>query len=824
MLKNYLTVALRSLLKSRLYSAINILGLAVGLASCILIVLYVRFETSFDSWLPHSERIYQLHVRFDVPGRAPMEGGIAPGPALAALQKDFSEIEAGARMLRMLPVIKRGADVFREPLMLADPAFLDIFKLEMVSGDAVLRDPASVIISETTAHKYFGSGPALGQTLPVTFSFGPRDMRVAGVFKDLPDNTHLNINLLGVINEPDFEKMPWMFSSWTSTNTTIYIKLKPGADIAAMRAALPAFEVRNVPDITLDGNDLKVADFLTLSLMPLADLHLRSPPSDVGKPIGDAKTVATFSVVAGMILLIACINFTNLATARASQRAREVALRKVLGARRSQLITQFLTESLLTAAAAFAIAVALTYLVLPVYNNFLERDLSLSLIGSDGMMPVLLVVTAAIGLAAGLYPALYLSSFLPARILKANKSAAAEGSGRLRAALVVVQFAISIGLLICTAVVYGQTVYARNMDLGYDRSGLMVVRGLGGPLYENMRQALVKETAKLNGVTNVALSDDVPTDQNNNNNIFDIPGKPSPNPIIIMKKTVDYNFFSTYRIPLAAGRYFNESYGGDDFSGTDEEKKTRSANIILNESALSRLGFASAQDAISKPLRFTVGDINSAVMVPVTVVGVVEDVSYRSARDELSPMYFQYAREDFRTMTVRYDGVAGAEVQEAVGKLWHELAPTLPYRAEFIENLIAAQYQREEAEANMFAAFSLLAIVIGCLGLYGLAAFSAERRIKEIGIRKVLGAKVRDVIRLLVWDFSKPVLIANAIAWPLAWLLMRDWLDSFQYRIGLNPAFFAAAGFLAVIIAWATVAGHAARAGRANPIRALRYE
>jgi len=824
MLKNYMTIALRSLLKNRLYSAINILGLAVGLASCILIVLYVRFETSFDSWFPDSERIYQLHVRFDVPGRAPMISSAAPSPALAALQKDFAEIETGARIVRMRPVIKRGAEVFRDDFILADQSFLDIFPLAMASGNGDLKDAAGVLISETAARKYFGSRPPVGETLPATFTFGARDYRVAGVFKDLPENTHLDIHLLAAINETDLAKIPGMLSNWTNTSATIYIKLKPGANVAALNAALPAFEERNVPNVSVGGADMKVADFMMLSLMKLSDLHLRAPPGGIGKPVGDAKVVATFSVVAGMILLIACINFTNLATARASQRAREVALRKVLGARRRQLIVQFLTESLLTAGAAFAVALALTYLALPVYNSFLKRDLSLSLVGADGLIPIFLATTVLIGLAAGLYPALYLSGFLPARILKANKSAAAEGSGRLRAALVVVQFAISIGLLICTAVVYGQTVYARTMDLGYDRNGLMVVRGLGGADYESPRQSLVKETAKLRGVTAVALSDDVPTDTNNNNNIFDIPGKPSPNPIIIMKKTVDYDFFATYRIPLVAGRYFDAGYGGDDFSGTDEEKKTRAPNIILNESALPRLGFASAQDAIGKPLRFTVGDINNAVLVPATVVGVVEDVSYRSAHEELSPMYFQYAREELRTMTVRYEGVTGVEVQEAVAKLWRELAPTLPYRAEFIENLIGAQYQREEAEANMFAAFSLLAIIIGCLGLYGLAAFSAERRIKEIGIRKVLGAKVRDVVRLLVWDFSKPVLVANAIAWPLAWLLMRDWLDSFQYRIGLNPAFFVAAGLIAVLIAWATVAGHATRAGRANPIRALRYE
>ena len=826
MLKNYLTVAVRSVLKNRLCSAINVFGLAVGLASCILILLYVRHETSYDTWLPNAERIYMLQARFDIPGRAPMIGASAPGPALPAILKDFSQIESGVRVITQRPVIKRGAEVFRDPVYLADPAFFDVLDLPMISGNgpAAMKDTSSVLLSESMARKYFGTIPPIGQVMPVTFSFGSRDYRVAGVFKDLPSNTHLDIGILAPINEPDFAKMDWMLRSWVSTNPSTYIQLKPGADIDSIRRAMRDFQRRNIPDLSFGGQDFKVADMITLSLLNVQDVHLHSAPSGLNRPVGNVKVIATFSVVAVMILLIACINFTNLATARASQRAREVALRKVLGAKRPQLVAQFLSESVLMALLAFAVSLVLIRPALPVYNTLLQRELSLSFVGADGLLPAMAGLISLVGLAAGLYPALYLSGFLPARILKANKSAAAEGSGRLRSALVVIQFAISIGLLICTAVVYGQTVYARTMDLGYDRSGLMIVRGLGGESYKALRSSLLTEITKVKGVTAATLSADVPTDNNNNNNILEIPGRESLTPIVIGQQTVDYDFFTTYRIPLVAGRFFDRDHGGDDFSGTIEQKQQRGANILLNQTVLSRLGFASPAEAIGKTLRMGVGGPEQGLQSTVTIVGVVADIFYRSVRDELAPAFFQRDDENFRNLTLRFEGVSQPAMLEAVGKVWRQLAPELPYRAEFMEALIDAQYQREEAEATMFAAFSLLAIVIGCLGLYGLASFSAERRTKEIGIRKVLGAKARDVVRLLVWDFSKPVLVANAIAWPIAWFLMRDWLDGFQHRIGLNPAIFAVAGIVALLIAWITVASHAARAARANPIRALRYE
>ncbi|MGE4064494.1 MAG: ABC transporter permease [Rhodospirillaceae bacterium] len=829
MLKNYLTVAFRNLAKNRLYTAINIFGLAVGLASCILIMLYVRHETSYDEWWTNADRIYQVHSRFDIPGREVFKAGQAPGPAMDALIKDFSEIEAAVRLTEQNPVITRGSDVFREPVALADPSLLEVLDLPLVAGskDTALADVSSIVLSESTARKYFGSASPIGQTLPLHFTnIGlQRDYRVTAVFKDLPTNTHFDIRMIAPINPPDWKERPWMLESWTSLNTSVYLKLKPGANAQVIEKGLPAFEERNIPSISFGGKDISVSQFLTMGLMKVTDVHLHGERSNVDRPSGDVRAIAAFTAVAAMILLIACINFTNLATARASQRAREVALRKVLGARRSQLVFQFLSESMLLSAIAFVLALVFVYAALPVYNTVLDRELGLNFLAGDMLVPSMAVLIVFVGLAAGLYPALYLSGFRPARILKANKSAAAEGSGRLRAALVVVQFAISIGLLVCTTVIYTQTVFARNMDPGFDRTGLLIVRTPYGDEYRSLRSTLAAEAVKLRGVIGATLSSEGPTDDGSNNNIFEIPGKPSPNPILIANRTVDYNYFETYKIPLLAGRYFEEGRGGDDFTGSDDDKVARGANIIINQAALGRLGLGSPQEAIGKQFHIGVGQAEKdSRQATVTVVGVVSNVAYRSARDPIEPTYYERDEEGLFNLSLRTDPVSGAAVNAEMERIWRGLAPQLPYRAEFMETRIDAQYEQEEAEATMFAAFSALAIVIGALGLYGLALFSAERRTKEIGIRKVLGAKARDVVRLLVLDFSKPVIIANAIAWPVAWWLMRDWLDGFEHRIDLNPMIFGAAGLMALLVAWITVGGHAFKAAHENPIRALRYE
>jgi putative ABC transport system permease protein len=827
MLRNYVTVAVRGLFKNKLYSSINIFGLAVGLAACLLILLFVRDELSYDRWIPDSERIYRVHTRFDIPGRNPLFAVNSPGVAIHALQKDFSEIETAVRVNQQRPVIKRGNDVFYEDMLLADGNFFDVFQLPFVTGEraTALNDATAIVVSEAMAKKYFGgTGTALGQVLTVSGSFGTKDMRVTGVFKDLPSNTHFKIELMGKIVESDYEKQPWMFQSWTSLNSNTYIKLKPGVDVNNIRRTLPEFETRNVPNLNVGGNDFKTADFMELTLVNLADLHLHSKGVGGYKDQGDAKAVTTFSAVALMILLIACINFTNLATARASLRAREVALRKVLGARRSQLVIQFLGESVLLAVVALAVALVLVFAALPMYNSFLGRTLAISV--TDGTLWLgMIALVLMVGVVGGIYPALYLSQFSPARILKANKSASTKGSGRLRTALVVLQFAISIGLIVCTAVVYSQTVYMRTMDLGFNKSGLLAVRGIRREAALSASDALREEFARIPGVVDVTRSEESPADSDEDNTLIEIPGKVSPQPLVIGEAAVDYNFFQVMEIPVIAGRSLSRDFGADDLTGEPKEVAERGGNVVISRDGLKLLGLTDPAQAIGMQIRMAVGNGDKDnLMAPITIVGVVENVRYDSARTELRPMLYRYRAKSFNYAYLRIRNADSKQVEEAAARVWRELIPTQPFFAEFVEAKLSALYDAEEARAKMFAAFAGLAVIVACLGLYGLASFTAERRTKEIGIRKVLGARIRDIVRILAWDFSKPVLVANVLAWPVAWWVMRDWLNAFEVRVALNPTIFIVAGLGALVIALATVAVHTARVARANPIYALRYE
>jgi len=828
MFRNYLNIAVRNLFKHRLYSAINIFGLAVGLASCILIMLFVRDELSYDRWIPNAENVYRLHTRFDIPGREPMFAQTSPGPAMAALKKDFPDVETGVRLLNERPVIHRGTDLFFEEVILADASFFDVFDLPLLEGDraTALAEPNGMLISESMAKKHFGNKSPVGEVLTVTYYWGEREVRITGVLKDLPDNTHLEINFLGHLHEPDYDKYEYVAKSWTSMNIWTYVKLKPGADVSAIQKQLSAFEERNVPSISMGGQDFKVADFMELSLHNLVDLHLNSRGLGDMKPGGDKTAVATFSVVAALILLIACINFTNLATARASQRAREVALRKVLGAHRNQLIGQFLGESVLLALIALLVAIGIVELVLPTYGNFLDKDLTLSYFGANGVALELAGLVLLVGGIGGVYPALYLSRFMPARILKANKSAAAEGSGKLRSALVVLQFAISIGLIICTAVVYSQTIYARTMDLGFDKSGLLSVRGVGREAAEVVQATIKEEMRRIPGVTAVSLSQETPGEDDESNNIIEIPGQVSADPIVIGTAAVDYDFFNTVGTPVIAGRMLSQDHGADDFTGENEEQAARGGNIVINRQTLKRIGVATPEEAVGKVIRMSVGDDENGqdLMATMTIVGVVENAQWTNARKEIRPMLYYYDSKGFNFILARMRNAEPAQIRSAAESVWRELVPTQPFYSVYVEEELSKLYNADEARGQMFAAFAGLAIIIACLGLFGLASFTAERRTKEIGIRKVLGARVRDVVKLLAWDFSKPVLIANVIAWPAAWWLMRDWLNGFQNRVDLDPTIFVVAGTLALAVALATVASHAARVARSNPIHALRYE
>jgi putative ABC transport system permease protein len=835
MWRNYLTVGLRSLLKSRTYAFINIVGLAIGLAACLMLLLYVRYEQSYDKWLPNSENVYQLQTFYKAGDSGePLEMQMSSYAAGLALQRDFPQVERRVYMLAGSPTVIRNGEAFEvEDGRMVDGPFFDIFRIPFVYGNpaTALRENGTVVLSRSQANRIFGNVNPVGQTLSLDIRGTTVDHRVTGVFEDLPKNSHMRFNML-VRFDPAayFSESPTFLTEFGWQTGWVYVQLRPGTDPEAIHAQMPAWERRNIRDETVGDQTVNQGDDQDYRLVNVADVHLGRAQESSMTPGNDRRSIVTFSIIAFLILGMAVVNFTNLATARASQRAREVALRKVLGASRRQLIVQFLSESTILVTIAMVLGLALVELLLPALSAFLDADLQLSYFGTGGILLPMLAMVLLVGAAGGLYPAFYLSRYQPAEVLKANKSSAEPaGSGRLRSALVVAQFAVSIGLIICTSVVYAQTVFARNADPGFRRNGLIQVENIGARKLVNQREAIVREIARLPGVAGVSRTGIGISTPNTITMSVPIPGRADP--LEIGSYAVDANFFRTMGVDLVAGRTFDENRPGDeatvdpdDTEGSTRALVARGVNVVINELAARRLGFRDPRQAVGRQLRASIYDSEQYGLTPVTIIGVVKDSRFRTVRSSIEPIFFRYSRGSLGWMVVRYRNADPTQVRDRIQQVWRRFASDVPFDADFSEDIVAEIYEAEEARAQTFAGFAVLAVVIACLGLFGLAAFTAERRTKEIGIRKVFGARSRDIVRLLAWQFSKPVIIANLIAWPVAWRVMRDWLNQFDARVELGPTPFVLAGLLALAIAVGTIAGHALKVARANPIHALRYE
>ena len=838
MWRNYLTVGFRALTKSKTYAFINIFGLALGLAACLLILLYVRYENSYDSWMDGSERAFQLQTSYEATDSGQEEMHLQPSSIAAgrALKKDFpQQIEKHVWVRSFAPVVIQDGQASEiEDLRMVDDNLFDIFRVPFVRGsrETALPDTQSIALSESEAKRRFGNEDPIGKTLTIVDNTGNVDYRVTGVFKDFPKNSHFTADAVARFDlGTQFADRQQQMTSWTSEQGFNYFRLSSPEDAKLIESQLPAWEKRNIPNEARGEEQVNPGDTMNFNLANIREVHLGDAQDYPVTPGNDGRTVLTFAIIAFLVLGMACVNFTNLATARASQRAREVALRKVLGASRKQLIVQFLGESLLVAAIAMLLALAAVELLLPLFNRFLDADMSLTYFGKGTIIPPLLLLIVLVGLAGGLYPAFYLARFQPASILRANKSSAeAAGSGRLRSALVVAQFAVSIGLIICTAVVYAQTVYARTIDSGYQRDGLLQVGNLGFRGVENRDGQVTEQIRRIPGVEAAARTQiGIAPGGVSMAGVFP-PG--STQPMDLGDYSVEPDFFKAMGMKLVAGRLLSEAHGRDDmstpapddpgFGRALQQIAQRGLNVVMSVEATRRLGFRSPQEAVGKQLR---ADLlpDEYGLVPITIVGVVNDVRFGSIHEPITPIMYTMRRNFFGDIMVRFSGDP-AQIRNQIEAIWTRNIPQVPFSAEFADDIVGELYDREEARGQLFAAFALLAVVIACLGLFGLAAFTAERRTKEIGIRKVFGARSRDIIRLLAWQFSKPVIVANLIAWPIAWWVMRDWLNGFDSRIRLGPTPFLFAGLLALAIALGTIAGHALKVSRSNPIQALRYE
>jgi len=830
MWRNYWTVAVRALAKNRTYSIINIAGLAIGMAACIMILLYIRYEQSYDSWVPDVDNTYQLQTWTPHPkDGTPFFIQMAAYATKDAIKKDYPQVQYAAYLQDNGPVfVKDGQATSTKSFMFTDDDFLKVVSLPLVAG-TTLTQPQTAVITQSEAKKRFGTDQVVGRTLTVISRGIKRDFKINGVIKDLPKNSSMKINAVMRLDYVAFNSdNPEFLKCWGCQSGWVYLKLRPGSDVKAMQAEEPLWEKRNIPDDPTVGIKYNPGTDTDWHFVNLKDVHLGKAQDATMTPSNDRRTIATFAVIAMLILGMAVVNFTNLATARASQRAREVALRKVLGATRKQLIVQFVAESVLISAVAMLLALALVELLVKPFGAFLDADIALRYFGKAGILLPAVLLTLIVGIVSGLYPAFFLSRFQPAQVLKANRSAAeTPGSGRLRAALVVLQFAVSIGLIICTAVIYGQTVFARHVDPGYKRDHILQVEDLSRAQLWPLAEGIVQRAERTPGVVAAGLTD-IGINTDNDNNTFIVP--PGSNKqVLIGQYNVGEGYSDAMGLKLLAGRWFDANRPIDDATtpyprqpAVEKAIHDRGMNVVINQYASKKLGFASPADAVGKVVRGElIGD--HLGLMDVTIIGVVGDSRFRTVRTPIEPIMFHKVVTGPGWMMVRYNGDPQA-VKSALEREWRQVTSEVPFTAKFSEDIMGDMYKKEDARAQIFAAFSLLAVIIGCLGLFGLAAFTAERRTKEIGIRKVLGARTRDIVRLLVWQFSRPVIIANIIAWPIAWWMMRDWLNTFDQRIPLTPIPFVVAAAVSLGIAVATVVGHAVKVARANPIHALRYE
>ncbi len=833
MLKNYLLVALRTLRRQRGYAALNVAGLALGLACCLLIGLYVWDEWSYDRHHERGAEVYRVSQRVQADGGEELWAWV--GGALAEdLGTEYPELET-VRVLRQPGVVRYAADAepararsFREEQFLfADEGYFDLFTHRALRGDpaAALRDPSAVILTESAAARYFGDRDPMGETLDYG---GDLPLTVAAVIEDVPASSHLRFELLAPVRafkatvgrpaEGTFDSYWWPFG-WT------YVALPDAEAAAAFQAKMPAFIDRNRRG-TDDGTNY------VPTLEPLYDLHLRSGAISTPGPTGSQTTVQIFLGIALAVLLLACVNFVNLATARSTQRAREVGVRKAIGARRGQLVGQFLGEAVLTSALALALGVVLVALLLPLFNDLTGKALSLGIAGQPVVWLGLLGVVAATGLLAGAYPALVLSGFRPARVLKGVT--ATGGGAALRKGLVVLQFAVSIALVAGTAAAFQQLYFLRTAALGFDSEEVVALRLPGNGWGQTAGWETVEQTLEAQpGLLEATVSTDRPGFGRGSVLPYYVDGGSWEEGVEtprIGHQMVGYDYFGMLGLEPVAGRLFSRALAADEGVRPDSANGFHvfERGLVLNETAARRNGWT-PEEALGKELRIVAYE-NGIYYTDVrgAVVGVVEDHHHGSFEEPIEPVVFGLAKTPFGTSgawaLVKAAPGDAAETVATLRAAWDEVLPEQPFEASFLDADLDARYEREARVGGIVGAFAGLGLAIACLGLFGLAAYAAERRRKEVGVRKVLGATVPNLVGLLARDFLALVAVAAVLAAPLAYFAMERWLDGFAYRIDLGPLLFVGAGLAALAVALVTVSGQALRAATADPVDALRYE
>ena len=811
MLRNYFKIAWRNLMKYKSISFINLFGLTVGLTCCLLITTYIINELSFDRYNKNAENIYRVTRSFNnSDGVVSLNLSTVSPPFGYYFPTDFPEIRKMTRLLNGgTTPLKYKDKLINEPnVYFADENLFDVFSLKVLEGDprTALKEPFSIMLSEEAAKKYFGNEDPVNKILKANNQF---DVKVTGVYRAFPANAHMHPGVLvsfNTLRDSAVYGEANLRTNWGNNSFFTYLLLPDHYDINRMIAQFPAFIDRRMDH--KDYNGEIPSKYTKLGLQKLTDIHLHSHTDYEAEPNGDIGRVYIFSVIALFILLIASINYMNLSTARSALRAREIGIRKVIGARKKEIILQFLSESVLITWAAILISFVLLYLTLPWLNNISGQFLSISILMKWQVLVPLLLTPFVVGILSGLYPALYMSSFQPVKTLK-GLFKAGSGNISLRKILVVAQFSISIVLIITTVIVFQQLRYMQETSLGYDKEHLISLPYYNSinTAYESFRNELLQNR----DIKNAARSSRIPTGR-----LLDAMGAftlvgDSMRPVTTDIKNVatDYDFIPTYGIRVIAGRNFSRAYGTD------------TTNFILNEASVRAIGWKSPEDAIGR--NFNYGQYKGKV------IGVIGDFHFESLHQKIVPIVLLNpatapGQSFFNSLSIKLSGNNLQTSLAAVEKTWRKYHPEIPYQYTFLDESFTKLYQAEQRQGTLFTVFACIAIFIACLGLFGLSAFAITQRVKEIGVRKVLGAKVNSIVTLLSKDFLKLVLIAAIIAFPIAWYAMTHWLQDFAYRISIHWWVFVLSAIAALIVALATVSFHAIKAAVANPVSSLRSE
>ncbi|HVY22915.1 MAG TPA: FtsX-like permease family protein [Steroidobacteraceae bacterium] len=821
MFRNYAAAAIRNLFRNRAYAAINLLGLAIGFAASLLIALYIRDEYNYNRFIPDADRIYQIGEYIHPPGTKPFRTSVTSSDIAPAMQLDFPEVDLATRLAPQQ--VQLGRDDKHTLSISAgwtDPDFFEMFRWKSFIGNlkTALSRPDGLVLTRHAARQLFGRDDVVGETLTLNHE---HVLHVAAVIDDWPSNNTFALDILlpGVASYSALSQYDAAAShpdAIKSENVFSYVRLQSPMDVDSVRAGLRAFVDRHV---TAKSNGVSVSKAYTFTLTVLSMVHFLPPSIGEMKPPADPRLIDTMTGIAIIIILLAAGNFASMMTARSARRAIEVGVRKAAGATRKQIMIQFMGECLFFSFLAMLVAMLVVTTVLPAFNGFLQRDIKFNFLTDPALAASLMGVMIAVGFVAGVYPSLILSRFRPGIVLK-GIIVAPNRLNRLRNALVLFQFGVLVALLIATITIHRQVQYAIKDRLHL--SGDQIYFGRAG---ENCKTALVDAVRALHGVETATCVSDLALSMGHVSATF---LSPDGRTVDLSGAPVDAEFFNVFGIKLLSGRLISSEHGADTVL-MDSIDAPVNPSVVINESAMHALGFSSATDAVGKFRRWNRIEFDRYAIKNVgpfesEIVGVVADFSVGSVRDVIKPTAYYVDPHWLNVLTIKMQGDSIPEALQQFNALWSQYDEKNPFQGTFLNQYVNNLYSDMVRQSTIFNAFTVVAVAIAGLGLLGLAIYTAERRTHEIGLRKVMGARRKDILKFLAWKFASPVLWANVIAWPCAYFVMRHWLEGFAYHVDMSLFSFVLAGLLAMAIAFATVVGHALMVARAKPVEALRYE